>query len=118
MPITSVARIRIHAQRLALVVSAAAMLGACAELRDMLRDEPGSAIAEQRAGAPEVRIPGPGEGPPFTKKGPGEAGVSEVITGTGKFIDRKAAARGAVTVTPTGDITLNFADADIREVVR
>ena len=93
------------------------MLGACAELREMMRDEPGSAIAEQRAEAPEVRIPGPGEGPPFAK-GPGEAGISEVITGTGKFIDRKAATRRAVTVTPTGDITLNFADADIREVVR
>ncbi|MCH8196826.1 MAG: type II secretion system secretin GspD [Proteobacteria bacterium] len=107
-----------QARRLALVVSAAAMLGACAELREMMRDEPGPRVAEQRAEAPEAAIPGPGEGPPFSQEGLGEAGVSEVITGTGKFIDRKAATRRAVSVTPTGDITLNFADADIREVVR
>ncbi len=92
------------------------MLGACAELRDMLRDEPGSGVVEQRAEAPKAAIPGPGEGQPIRQEGLGEADVSEVIKGTGKFIDRKAAARRAVSVTPTGDITLNFADADIRDV--
>ncbi|MFB3149578.1 MAG: type II secretion system secretin GspD, partial [Alphaproteobacteria bacterium] len=56
--------------------------------------------------------------PPIAAEAPREADVSEIIRGTGKFIDRKAAARSAVAVTPTGDITLNFADADIREVVR
>ena len=108
-----------QARRLALVVSAAAMLGACAELRDMLHDEPGPRVAEEGAGAPEAAgKPATGEGQVLTGQKAGEADVSEVITGTGKFIDRKAAARGAVSVTPTGDITLNFADADIREVVR
>ena len=94
------------------------MLGACAELREMMRDEPGPAIAEQRADAPEARMPGPGEGQILAGQKAARADVSEVITGTGRFIDRKAATRRAVTVNPAGDITLNFADADIREVVR
>ncbi len=91
-----------------LFVAAAAMLGACAELREMMRDEPGR--AEQRAGAPEAAAkPATAEGQPISAEAPREADVSEVIKGTGKFIDRKAAARVAVSVTPTGDITLNFA---------
>jgi general secretion pathway protein D len=94
------------------------MLGACAELRDSMRDEPGSGTVEQRAEASEAGTPGPGVGQILTKQTAGEADVSEVITGTGKFIDRGAATRRAVSVTPAGDITLNFADADIREVVR
>ncbi|MCH7711884.1 MAG: type II secretion system protein GspD, partial [Proteobacteria bacterium] len=108
-----------HAQRLALVVSAAVMLGACAELRDMMRDEPDPGRVEQRAGAAEAAgKPVTAEGQVLGGQKAGEADVSEVIRGTGRFIDRKAAARSAVSVTPTGDITLNFADADIREVVR
>ncbi|MCH9052782.1 MAG: type II secretion system secretin GspD [Proteobacteria bacterium] len=95
------------------------MLGACAELRDMMRDEPGPGRVEQRAGAAEAAgKPVTAEGQVLGGQKAGEADVSEVIRGTGRFIDRKAAARSAVSVTPTGDITLNFADADIREVVR
>ncbi|MEE8274647.1 MAG: type II secretion system secretin GspD [Alphaproteobacteria bacterium] len=46
-------------------------------------------------------------------------GVTQgLYPGTGVFIDPSAAARRAVAVTPEGDITINFADADVREVVR
>ena len=108
-----------HARRLALVVSAAAMLGACAELRDMMRESQRPEVAAEGAGMAEAAgKPATAGDQPIAAEAPREADVSEIIKGTGKFIDRKAAARSAVAVTPTGDITLNFADADIREVVR
>ena len=109
-----------HARRLTLIVLAAAMLGACAELREMMRESQRPEVAaEKGAGAPEAAgKSATAEGEILFGQKAGEADVSEVITGTGRFIDRKAAARSAVSVTPTGDITLNFADADIREVVR
>ncbi|MDH5748311.1 MAG: type II secretion system secretin GspD, partial [Rhodospirillales bacterium] len=50
------------------------------------------------------------QAPPRTK--------AEVIPGTGKFVKPNAAALRSVTTTTSGDITLNFADADLREVVR
>ena len=103
-----------HARRLALVVSAAAMLGACAELRDMMRESQRPEVVAEGAGMPEAAgKPATAGGQPISAEAPREADVSEIIKGTGKFIDRKAAARRAVSVTPTGDITLNFADADI-----
>ena len=108
-----------HARRLALVVSAAAMLGACAELRDMMRESQRPEVVAEGAGMAEAAgKPATAGDQPIAAEAPREADVSEIIRGTGKFIDRKAAARSAVAVTPTGDITLNFADADIREVVR
>ena len=43
-----------HARRLALVVSAAAMLGACAELRDMMRESQRPEVVAEGAGMAEA----------------------------------------------------------------
>ncbi len=56
-----------------------------------------------------------GEAGPKAAPGPTEPGI---YPGTGVFIKPPASPRPSVKVTPVGDIILNFADANIREVVR
>ncbi len=47
------------------------------------------------------------------------AGTTMILPGTGNFIDRKTASKPApVTRTAAGEVTLNFEEADIRDVVK
>lgn len=47
------------------------------------------------------------------------AGTTMILPGTGSFIDRKTASKPApVTRTAAGEVTLNFEEADIRDVVK
>jgi general secretion pathway protein D len=65
--------------------------------------------ATQRAGR-DVGAPAPAAQPAARKPG--------FYRGTGEFLSGEAFARRVREVPATGDVTLNFADADIREVVR
>ncbi len=49
---------------------------------------------------------------------PDEAAKAKIVTGSGRFIDAKAAALPRIEVTEEGDVILNFAGADIQDVVR
>ena len=60
---------------------------------------------------------GPGGLAVEVAEGPESPSV-ELYPGTGIFVDRTIAARRMISVDEQGDITLNFADADLREVVR
>lgn len=94
-----------------------APLAGCAELFDEFSSWPESAT---EVGAPLK----PSEGPPT--KGPVSTPVPpeqaeqkparpEVYKGTGRFVGQP---RAHAQVMPEGDVTLNFADTNIREVVR
>ena len=59
--------------------------------------------------------------PPFADQNSAAmtAGTTMILPGTGNFIDRKTASKPTpVTRTKAGEVTLNFEEADIRDVVK
>ncbi len=59
--------------------------------------------------------------PPFTDQDNAAmtAGTTMILPGTGNFIDRKTASKPIpITRTKSGEVTLNFEEADIRDVVK
>ncbi|MEE8279321.1 MAG: hypothetical protein V3R55_01290, partial [Alphaproteobacteria bacterium] len=106
--------------RLFFSLGMAVLLTACEDFKVVIEpDEPAEQVAEAPAAAAGTGAPAVAEAgqlaPPAAGAAPREPGV---YPGTGRFIKRRAAARPPVGFTAEGDVTLNFADADVREVVR
>ncbi|MEE8560046.1 MAG: type II secretion system secretin GspD, partial [Alphaproteobacteria bacterium] len=106
--------------RLFFSLGMAVLLTACEDFKVVIEpDEPAEQVAEAPAAAAGTGAPAVVEAgqlaPPAAGAAPRKPGV---YPGTGRFIKRRAAARPPVGFTAEGDVTLNFADADVREVVR
>ena len=108
------------------ILLASLILASCAE-RDGAKPLAGQ---RQAAGAPALEATA-GEAKPEPQRPYAEAEISaeaapaplskpqpEVIPGTGVFLDQAAAKRRRIRVTPAGDVTFNFVEANVREVVR
>ncbi len=107
-------RVRGTAIVLALVVAAVAATS-CADIKRLV----------ERPSKPVVASATPPALPPTDQAAtvspdarPNEQIEPKVVKGTGRFIDPKAASLPRVEVTKEGDVILNFAGADIRDVVR
>ena len=103
------------------ILIVAGAVAACGDLSPADDDAPG--LAASSAGPPD------GQGQGVTREslapasipteGAAESGIKpEILKGTGRFINRAAASRPPVQVTPRGNVILNFAGASIGEVVR
>ncbi|HXY99652.1 MAG TPA: type II secretion system secretin GspD [Stellaceae bacterium] len=96
------------------------VLGSCAPGEK----PPGEAPVQQPAPAasPVSPPPSPTQSIPLNRSDAGAAPrrpVTEIFRGTGSFLNPAAAGHeGATTVTGDGDISLNFVNADIREVAK
>ena len=106
--------------RLFFSLGMAVLLTACEDFKVVIEpDEPAEQAAEAPAAAAGTGAPAVAEAgqlaPPAAGAAPRKPGI---YPGTGRFISRRAAARPPVGFTAEGDVTLNFADADVREVVR
>ncbi len=108
------------------ILLASLILASCAE-RDGAKPLAGQ---RQAAGAPALKATA-GEAKPEPQRPYAEAEISaeaapaplskpqpEVIPGTGVFLDQAAAKRRRMRITPAGDVTFNFVEANVREVVR
>ncbi len=102
----------------AVLPSACALVEPAAPDGQIERTEAGSAPAATGAVAATGAETGPaavGEAAPNAAPSPIEP---RIYPGTGVFIKPPAPPGPSVEVTPVGDVILNFADANIREVIR
>ena len=105
--------------QLCLAVLIGVGLAACADLERALQPKvaaPAPAGAAATLPPPEL-APAPGSGATVATTA-AEAPTPSVYPGTGVFIDAGALTAGDTARPAVGDVTLNFADTDIREVVR
>ncbi|MEE9299915.1 MAG: type II secretion system secretin GspD [Alphaproteobacteria bacterium] len=90
----------------------AASLSACAGFDNFGRPSATAEVTAEEPAAPESS--GPSTEAVAEAPGP----EPEIHHGTGVFINMEPLALATVETTVTGDVTLNFIDADVREVVR
>jgi general secretion pathway protein D len=92
------------------------ILGSCEETKSLgpfVHEQP---TASAKSGATAA---GPSTAAPEVANAPARVltGQPETVFGSGEFVAPVPAAGGAATQTPAGDITLNFVNADVREVL-
>ncbi len=103
-----------------LLVMAVLLLGSCAQGAKAPTDAPAQPTASASSSAPE---PAPAaQSIPLNRNAPGagaRAPVAEIFRGTGSFLNPAVEGHeSAATVSGDGDISLNFVNADIREVAK
>ncbi len=104
--------------RLILGLGAALLIAACAELQGGAERQAGAAAPSPTAtGAPEPAVRSAGEGGEPARAAEPARRKPVIARGTGKFVN-EAFAKRVAAITTDGDVTLNFVDADLREVVR
>ncbi len=100
---------------LSALVAAAVAVTSCAEIKRLVdRSSEPVAASPTLSGSPAARQEA-SDGAEARRK---KAREPTIVKGTGQFIDAKAAALPQFEVTKTGDVILNFAGADIQDVVR
>ena len=107
---------------LALVMAALLLLPGCERLAESEGIRPDFVPAADRPGVGEA-MPGTAAGDADAAAGDGEAAQPEapeyrIYRGSGQFIRGESDTPATIHVGDNGDITLDFADADIRQVVK
>src|SRR5512132_2246004 len=100
--------------RLSLCLSLALSNSACYSRPFFDKLAPAPAAAPEQPAPAEARAAEPAVEGPVEKR----PHIGGVYRGTDTFIGRGAPAGPAVVKTPAGEVTLNFVDADLREVVK
>lgn len=111
----------VKVSKICLIVVSCSLVISCSTSqvsREAKFQRPKQPVAEVRPSSAATKSDGsPGEPRPSDKAAREKP---KVITqrGTGRFFNQAIARRAEIRETPSGDITLNFVNADVREVVR
>ena len=115
-------RLRRRSKRFRSGLALAVLLAACTPSSDARGPAPGGDPEARAAGEAAPAMPhalmAPGAGADADARAPARGPAASVQRGTGVFVNPEAGARPPVATTEDGEFTLNFAEAEVSDVVR